>query len=382
MAAQAAAPFPLVLVAHHAPDTVRLLRSLLEREGFTVLCAYNGRVARQYARQHQPALLLLDQALPLMDGMELCRALRGESDAPAIFILSDRPDELNKLLAFSAGADDYLQIPMHPRELLARVKAALRRVHATEGPPPSMVRCGVIELDPERRQARAAGREVSLTALEFELLAIFARHPGRVFSREDLLGRLERFVRGEPFDRAVDIHISNLRRKLRQALGEKTVVETVRGVGYRLRAEATTGASACAVQPSEPDGASLGYLALAALKRAPMPLLVLSPERTVLLYNEAAQHLCGWTLEEVAGQVKCYSLLGCHSADGALLCHELCPMRQARRNGLSDHQAHYVITLKDGRELPVAAHYTHLTDAGATHDCTLLALQPEPAPRA
>lgn len=376
MAVQATAPLPLILVAHHVRDTVELLRSLLEREGYTVLCAYNGRVAQQYARHHQPALLLLDQALPLVDGTELCRALRRESDAPAIFILSDRPDELNKLLAFSAGADDYLQIPMHPRELLGRVKAALRRAHVTEGQLRPVVRCGAIELDPERRQARASGQEVPLTSLEYELLAIFARHPGRVFSREELLTQLEGFLRGEPFDRAVDIHVSNLRRKLRQVLGEKTPVETVRGVGYRLRAGENDN-SAATVQASDPDRSMLGHLALAALQRAPMPLLVLSPDRTVLLYNEAAQHLCGWRAEEVAGQVKCYSLLGCHNADGALLCHELCPMRQAQHSGLSDQQAHYVITLKDGRELAVAAHYSRLIDAGIADDCTLLVLQPE-----
>lgn len=380
MAAQTEASSPLILVAHHVPSTVSLLRSLLEREGYTVLCAYNGRGAQQVIRQHRPILLLLDQALPLVDGLELCRALRRENDTPAVFIMSDQPDELNKLLAFSAGADDYLPLSMHPRELLGRVKAAVRRGVRTEDHGKRVVRCGGIEIDPEQRQARAAGRTLQLTSLEYVLLAVFVGHPGRVFSREELLNRLDGFLRGTPLDRTVDIHVSNLRGKLREAMGgDGSPIETVRGVGYRLRSGSeATGGSISSAQAAEDTGeAGLGRLALAALARAPMPLLVLSPDRTVLLYNEAAQHLCGWKAEEVARQVKCYSLLGCHSGDGTMLCHDLCPMRAAQRDGLSDQQAHYLITLKDGRELPVAAHYSRLSDAGIEHDCMLLVLQPE-----
>jgi DNA-binding response OmpR family regulator len=373
-AQSAATTLPLVLVAHHARDTVELLRSLLEHEGYTALCAYNGRIAEQLARRHHPALLLLGQDLPLLDGLELCRTLRSASeDAPAIFILSSRPDELSKLLAFGAGADDYLALPMHPRELLARVKAALRRTGAGPAQLAEMHRCGPIELDPERREARAAGQPLALTSLEYELLAVFVAHPGRVFSREELLRRLAGFLRGEPFDRAVDIHVSNLRRKLRAALGEDAPIETVRGVGYRLSGEI---AATVEVPPPPPGSLDLGRLALVALGRAPTPLLVLSPDRTVLLYNEAAEHLCGWKAEEVAGQVKCYSLLGCHDEHGALLCHGRCVLREGMPRGLSDQQAQYVITLKDGRELPVTAHYSRLDGSGVEGDCTLLVLQP------
>src|SRR5512146_1470574 len=150
MSAQAGVSLPLILIAHHAPDTVGLLRCLLEREGYAAICAYNGRMARQFIHQHRPVLLLLDQALPLMDGLELCRAVRREGDAPAIFILSDRPDELNKLLAFSAGADDYLPLPMHPRELLGRVNVALRRVTSQGGTARPIIRRRRIEVDPEQ----------------------------------------------------------------------------------------------------------------------------------------------------------------------------------------------------------------------------------------
>lgn len=378
----------LILVAHHTPSSVALLRSLLEGEGYTVLCAYNGRVARQLAHQHHPALLLLEQALPLVDGLELCRELRREGDAPAIFITSDQLDELNKLLAFSAGADDYLLLPMHPRELLGRVHVALRRMGSREsrereGQTP--LRCGPIELRPDQRRARVADQDVPLTSLEYELLAILARRPGRVFSREDLLRRLEGFLRGAPLERAMDIHVSNLRRKLREALGADAPIETVRGVGYRMRAErASEDTSAAFAAPHEATrrdatarNASVEHMALEALDRAPVPLLVLSLDRTVLLYNQAAQRLCGWSAEEVAGQVKCYSLLGCHNADGSLLCYDGCPMRSALLHGVNEHQAHYVIMLKDGREAPVSARYSRLSPAGAPQDCVLLVLQPE-----
>jgi DNA-binding response OmpR family regulator len=365
------------------------LRSLLEGEGYTALCAYNGRTARQLAHQHHPALLLLDQALPLVDGLELCRELRRERDTPPIFITSDQPDELNKLLAFSAGADDYLTLPMHPRELLGRVRVALRRTGSSESDARTPLRRGLIELFPDQRRARVAGQDVPLTSLEFELLALLARHAGRVFSREELLQRLEGFLRGAPLDRAIDIHVSNLRRKLRAALGTDAPIETVRGVGYRLRAEPTSAAAADA--PPTPDvaarerGASretaheadLEHMALEALDHAPVPLLVLSLDRTVLLYNQAAQRLCGWSAEEVAGQVKCYSLLGCHNPDGSLLCYDACPMRSALLRGVNEQEARYVIMLKDGREAPVLARYSRLSPAGAPQDCVLLVLRPE-----
>ena len=377
MPVQAEAPLPVILVAHHARDTVELLRSLLTSEGYSVLCAYDGRTCRHSARRHQPALLLLDQALPALDGLELCRELRTgarDDDGPLVFILSDRPDEHGKLLAFAAGADDYLPLPIHPRELLGRVRAALRRSHGVVGRDEGSARCGQIALDLERCEARAGGKLVSLTSLEFQLLAVLVADPGRVFTRDMLLARLARFLRGEPFDRAMDIHISNLRRKLAEALGAPAPIETVRGVGYRLRAD---GGGHAAEGPNAQGAASLDRLALAALRRAPVPMLVLSAERTVLLYNEAAEHLCGWKAEEVAGQVKCYSLLGCHTGEGVLLCRDHCPLRGAQERGLVEQQARYVITLKDGRELPVAAHYTGLGEAGETGGATLLMLQPD-----
>lgn len=373
MSTQAPIPLPLVLVAHRTRDTVDLLKTLLEHEGFTVLCAYTGRAALQYARQHHPALLLLDQDLPLLDGLELCRMLRRESYDPAIFLLSDRPDEFGKLLAFSAGADESLTLPFHPRELLARAKAVLRRAykHREEGQP--ILRWGALELDTEQRQMRVGGQAIALTGLEYELLVLLMRSPGRVFSREQLIAQLSGFQRSSPLDRAVDIHISNLRRKLRESLGEEPPIEAVRGVGYRLSA------SASGAQPvtSSPATNPRDQLALAAFERAPTPLLVLDRERTIILYNEAARQLCGWPADQVIGQAKCYSLLGCHDANGTLLCHEHCALQTGILNRLSDQTAHYSITLKDGREVPVQAHYSTLGALTDGPGYMLLTLDPE-----
>lgn len=372
----------LILIAGHALASAGMLRSLLEREGYATLCAYNGREARRLIQRHQPVLALLDQALPLVDGLELCRELRRERDTPAIFITSERPDELNKLLAFSAGADDYLPLPMHPRELLGRVRVALRRASGQEDRRQAVTHVGPLELRPDQRQARVAGQDIPLTSLEFELLAIFAHSPGRVFTRDELLTRLESFLRGAPLNRTVDIHVSNLRRKLRAALGADAPIETVRGVGYRMpvSARAASLETGAAGGSDDEERVNLERVALAALDRAPVPLLALSLDRTVLLYNQAAQQLCGWTAEEVAGQVKCYSLLGCHNREGALLCYDACPMRTALLSGVNDQEARYIIMRKDGSELPVMAHYSRLRAEGARSDYVLLVLQPESAP--
>jgi PAS domain S-box-containing protein len=372
MSTQVNIPLPLVLVAHRTRDIVELLKALLEGEGFTTLCAYNGRAALQYARQHHPALLLLDQALPLLDGIELCRTLRQEADSPAIFILSDKPDELGKLLAFAAGADDCLALPIHPREFLARIKAVLRRVQRQSAGEQYMLRCGSLELDQEQRQVQVNGETIGLTGLEYELLYVLMQHPGRVFSRAQLLAQLHGFQDNAPLDRAVDIHISNLRRKIAHTLASEAPIETVRGVGYRL----TMPVGEVPVETTSMTNEQ-GQLALAAFERAPIPLLVITADRTVILYNEAARRLCGWSSEEVIGQVKCFSLLLCHYADGKLLCKGECVMQNITLNRLKDFTAQYSITLKDGREVPATVHYTSLGEPGTANGYMLLTLEPD-----
>ncbi len=368
MSAQVYARLPLVLVAHHTRDTVELLKALLEGEGFTTLCAYNGRTALQYAQQHHPTLLLLDQSLPLLDGIEICRTLRQETDSPAIFILSDKPDELGELLAFASGADDCLTLPFHPRELLARIKAVLRRVQRQSSSEHHVLRCGSLELDPDQRQVQVNGEFIGLTGLEYELLHVLMKHPGRVFSRTQILEQIHGFQQNTPLDRAVDIHVSNLRRKLSAC---EVRIETVRGVGYRLNMQVSEVSVANQSVKNEQ-----GELALAAFEHTPLPLIVITSDRTVVLYNEAAQRLCGWSADEVIGQVKCYSLLLCHREDGKLLCKGECVLQNISLNHLKDYTAQYSITLKDGREMPTTVHYTNLGEPGTNNSYILLTLEP------
>ncbi len=369
MSTQIYAQPPLVLVAHNTRDTVEFLKALLEGEGFTTLCAYNGRMALQYARQHHPSILLLDQALPLLDGIEICRTLRQETDNAAIVILSDKPDELGKLLAFASGADDCLTLPFHPRELLARMKALLRRMQQPSDGEHHLLRCGSLELDPDQRQVRVKGKLIGLTGLEFELLFTLMKHPGRVFSRTQILEQVHGFQLNTPLDRAVDIHVSNLRRKLSSS---EVQIETVRGVGYRLNMEVSEAAVADSLVINEQ-----GQLALAAFEHTPVPLIVITADRTVVLYNEAAKQLCGWSAEEVVGQVKCYSLLLCHHEDGKLLCKGDCVLQHLTQNHLQEYTAQYSITLKDGREMPATVHYSNLDVAGTSNGYMLLTLEPD-----
>jgi two-component system, OmpR family, response regulator len=372
-------PRPLILAAHPGRETVALLKSLLERDGYTVMLAYDGRAALASARRHAPALVLAAEELPFVSGLDLCRVLREELPNLALILLAAKREPLGTFMAFAAGADDWLALPFHPRELLARVRAVLRRTLASERRGHGHVECGELELDDEQRELRARGDVVPLTSLEYELAAQFIRHPDRVFTREELLARLRGFLRGEPLDRAVDVHVSHLRRKLARILGGAVPIETVRGVGYRLRSRSPRVATARR-QPGA--NAAIEQVALSALRWTPIPLLVLAADRTVLLYNEAARALCGWGPEEISGYVKCYSLLGCHSRDGMLLCSQHCALHAAALDPTEEFCTRYVITTKDGREVPVIGRYTRLAHAPETGECTLLALQPDPLPAA
>ena len=155
-------------------------------------------------------------------------------------------------------------------------------------------------------------------------------------------------------------------------MGMGVPIETVRGVGYRLSMPATETSAGPSSRGSEPD-----KLALAAFERVPVPLLVLASDRTVVLYNEAARQLCGWPADQVVGQAKCYSLLSCHQANGTMLCREHCVMNAITLNRLSDQTACYSITLKDGREVPVTAHYSSLGEPGTHSSYMMLTLEPD-----
>jgi DNA-binding response OmpR family regulator len=220
-----------VLVVDDELPIVELVRGYLEREGWQVTTAVDGNTAIASARASAPDVVVLDLMLPGIDGVEVCRTLRTFSDA-YVLMLTARSEELDKLVGLAVGADDYLTKPFSPRELVARIKVLLRRPRRPTGDLPGIP--SGLELDVARRVVRVDGVPVDLTALEFDLLAVLARDPGVVVGRQALLDR----VWGPEFiadDHLIDVHIGNLRKKLGDDPATPRFIETVRGVGYRLR---------------------------------------------------------------------------------------------------------------------------------------------------
>jgi DNA-binding response OmpR family regulator len=216
-----------VLVVDDEPPIVHLVCGYLEREGWTVQVATDGREALEVVRRDRPDVVVLDLMLPGLDGIEVCRELRTFSDA-FIVMLTARSEEVDKLVGLAVGADDYLTKPFSPRELIARIKALQRRARASTASAPGL------DVDVSRRIARVDGRPVELTRTEFEILAVLAREPGAVVDRPALLASV--WGPGYDDDHLVDVHIANLRRKLGDNPERPRFVETVRGVGYRLAA--------------------------------------------------------------------------------------------------------------------------------------------------
>ncbi len=225
-----------LLVVDDEPNLVELVQRYLVHEGYEVLTAGDGVAALDLARAESPDLLVLDLMLPGLDGVEVCRRLRQFSDA-YVLMLTAKTEEVDKIVGLSVGADDYMTKPFSPRELVARVKAMLRRPRSTaqtaagdDEPPP--LRFADLVIDRARHEVTRDGEPVSVTAREFALLATLAEHPGRVFTRDQLL---ERIWGDEYYDaRVVDVHVGNLRRKLDDDAVHPRYVETIRGVGYRL----------------------------------------------------------------------------------------------------------------------------------------------------
>ena len=220
-----------ILVVDDEPRIVELARDYLEHAGFRVITANDGRAALDVTRHDRPDLIVLDLGLPGLDGLDVTRELRRDGSIPIVMVTA-RDDELDKLLGLELGADDYLTKPVSPRELVARVKAVLRR---TDRPtdPSDVIRVGELQLDVPRMRTEVAGRSVDLTPTEFTLLATLARQPGRIFTRSQLLDALHG-VAFESYERAIDSHIKNLRRKLEPDPRQPRFVLTVYGVGYRL----------------------------------------------------------------------------------------------------------------------------------------------------
>jgi two-component system alkaline phosphatase synthesis response regulator PhoP len=222
-----------VLVVDDEPKIVQLARDYLESAGFAVLSAGDGPSALQAARTRRPDLVVLDLGLPGLDGLDVTRALRRDSQVP-IIMLTARADESDTLVGLELGADDYVTKPFSPKELVARVRAVLRRTdEASAASTAQLIRVGGLEIDVPRLGVSVGGREVTLTATEFQLLATLARQPGRVFTRSQLLDAVHG-VAFESYERAIDAHVKNIRRKLEPDPREPRFIRTVYGVGYRL----------------------------------------------------------------------------------------------------------------------------------------------------
>lgn len=224
----------LILVIEDDPDTVELVRGYLEREGFAVSMASDGKSGLERALTEPPALVVLDLMLPGVDGVEVCRRLRASSDVP-VLMLTARADEADKLVGLAVGADDYLTKPFSPRELVGRVKAILRRTEKSTqlsaDQKPLIWRDLV--LDPARRTVTRSGAPVTLTATEFDLLRVLAQRPERVYTRHELLDLV--WGSNDPSgDHTVEVHVANLRRKLEDDASIPSYLLTVRGVGYKL----------------------------------------------------------------------------------------------------------------------------------------------------
>jgi DNA-binding response OmpR family regulator len=219
-----------VLVVDDDVKTVELIRLYLDRDGYQVLTAYDGIEALRLARESCPDLIVLDLMLPDIDGLEVCRTLRHESDVP-IIMLTARTTDQDKLTGLGLGADDYVTKPFSPKVLVARVRAVLRRLPGERGP--EEMKRGELSMDFTKYEAFFAGRPLNLTSVEFRLLGILVQEPGRVCTRASLIEEALGYD-FEGFDRTIDVHILNLRRKLEPDPSHPRYIKTVYGVGYKF----------------------------------------------------------------------------------------------------------------------------------------------------
>ncbi len=219
-----------VLVVDDDAKTVELVKLYLNRDGYKVLTAYDGVEALRLAREGHPDLIVLDIMLPGMDGFEVCRTLRLESDVP-IIMLTARTAEQERLTGLGLGADDYVTKPFSPREVAARVRAILRRLPGERGP--EEIKQGELTVNFLKHDASLAGRPLNLTTVEFKLLGAFIKEPGRVFRRAELIEKALGYD-FEGFDRTIDVHILNLRRKLESDPSHPRYIKTVYGAGYKF----------------------------------------------------------------------------------------------------------------------------------------------------
>ncbi len=220
------------LIVDDEPHVAELLRDTLVAEGFTAVIASDGLAALRRAREHAPEVILLDIGLPGIDGLEVCRTLRKETNAP-IIVISARGEEIDKVVGLEIGADDYLSKPFSPRELTARIRAILRRAGSEPAQPAKRRTIGEICIDADRREVTVRGTPVHLKPREFDLLWLFARNEGRVFTRDQLIQAVWGFdFDGDP--RTVDVHVRRIRRALGDPADESRYVHTIHGLGYKF----------------------------------------------------------------------------------------------------------------------------------------------------
>ena len=219
-----------VLVVDDDVKTVELVKLYLNRDGYRVLTSHNGLEAVRLAQEAHPDLIVLDLMLPGMDGLEICRTIREESDVPIIMLTARTADE-DKIAGLGLGADDYVTKPFSPRELAARVRAVLRRLPGERGP--DEIKHGKITVNFRKHEAFLDDEPMSLTPVEFKLLGVMVKEPGRVFSREQLIEEALGYD-FEGFNRTIDVHILNLRRKLEPEPGHPKYIKTVYGTGYKF----------------------------------------------------------------------------------------------------------------------------------------------------
>ena len=220
----------LILLVDDDPSIIELSRRYLEREGFRIRAVQDGQAALDAVLRDHPALMVLDVMLPKLDGFEVCRRLRASNDPTAILMLTARDEDIDKILGLELGADDYLTKPFNPRELVARVKAILRRGERVESSAAQPIHIGDLLIDPARREVRLGSKSLDLRTQEFDLLLTLASHRGLVLSREQILQKAWGFdFYGQT--RTVDVHVAHLRRKIEASTVK---IETVTGVGYKL----------------------------------------------------------------------------------------------------------------------------------------------------
>jgi len=225
-----------ILVVEDDPKTVELIRLYLERDGYGVLIAYNGRDGLDLARQKKPDLIILDLMLPKVGGLDICRILRMDAVTVPIIMLTAKSTEDDILLGLDLGADDYIIKPFSPRQLVARVRTVLRRVSDFPAPRKQQLRFGDLVIDPLRHEASLRGEPLPLTPKEFKLLETMGKEPGRAFTRLELLQQVFGFDY-DGLERTVDAHIMNLRKKMESHPQPFAYIQTVYGIGYRFAGE-------------------------------------------------------------------------------------------------------------------------------------------------